>query len=146
LRLSNDSPIMSPPEDRFGLDPFASAIASSIAEMSAPSGMVLAINGKWGSGKSSAINLVKYHLRVHIEKQNIKVVNFNPWWFAGEDALTLAFLQELNKAIGPSLPSRLRNSLATLGRSVSAIGATAGALANLKFAGLGEVISGLEPV
>ncbi|QNT70484.1 KAP family P-loop NTPase fold protein [Defluviicoccus vanus] len=140
MTLSNDQPIATPSDDRFGLDPFAAAIAKSIASMAAPAGVVLAVNGAWGTGKSSAINLIRHHLQAPIDAGYIVIVPFNPWWFAGADTLTLAFFQELNKAIGPSLPKTARKSLANLGRCVSAVGAVAGALANLKAPGLGELI------
>jgi predicted KAP-like P-loop ATPase len=141
VTLSNDQPITTPAEDCFGLDPFAAAIAKSIAGMAAPSGVVLAVNGAWGAGKSSAINLIRHHLKAPIDPAELVIVPFNPWWFAGSDTLALAFFGELNKAIGPSLPESVRGSLAALGRGVSAVGALAGALANLKAPGLGEVIS-----
>lgn len=141
MTVSNDQPIATPNQDRFGLDPFAAAVARSIASMEAPTGVVLAINGAWGTGKSSAINLIRHHLNTAVSSGDIVIVPFNPWWFAGADALTLAFFQELGKAIGPSLPEAVRGSLAALGRGVSAVGALAGALADLKAPGLGQVIS-----
>lgn len=143
MALSNDLPISEPDDDRFGLNPFAKALAQSISGMEAPQGAVLAINGAWGAGKSSAINLVRHHLKPAITREELVLVPFNPWWFAGADALTLAFFQELNKAIGPSLPAALRSSLALMGQGVSAVGAVAGALANLKAPGVGEVVAGL---
>jgi len=57
MTLSNDAPINGPKDDLYTLDPFAQAVAKSIESMDAPDGLVLAINGGWGSGKSSAINL-----------------------------------------------------------------------------------------
>lgn len=142
MTLSSDLPISDPTEDRFGLEPFARALAASVENASAPAGMVLAVTGPWGSGKSSAINLTRHYLRDAEERGDVAVVPFNPWWFAGADTLTLSFFQELNKAIGPSLPKAVRQSLAALGRGVSAVGAVAGALANLKTPGLGDVIGG----
>lgn len=142
MTFSNDLPISSPADDRFGLNPFAEALAKSIIGMEAPAGAVLAVNGEWGSGKSSAINLIKHHLTPAIDKGEIVMVPFNPWWFAGSDALTLAFFQELSKAIGPSLPEKLRKSIAVMGQGVSAVGAVAGAMANLKAPGFGEIIAG----
>lgn len=139
--LSNDAPIQFPSEDLFGLDPFARALANSIASMAAPDGMVLAINGTWGSGKSSAINLVRHHLSETFKEGKIVPVTFNPWWFAGSDSITLAFFQELKSAIGPSLSSRARKALSAIGQQVSSIGSFAGALGNLKFPGLGSAIS-----
>ena len=72
----NDQPIAQPGEDRFGIDPFAKALASSIREMASPEGAVIALNGPWGSGKSSAVNLVLYHLRKTVAANEIVVINF----------------------------------------------------------------------
>src|SRR5438874_829101 len=58
--LTNDTPIATPEDDRFGIDPFAQALARAISDMPAPNGAVIAVNGPWGTGKSSAINLVLY--------------------------------------------------------------------------------------
>ena len=70
----NDQPIARPAEDRFGIDPFAKALASSIQKMPSPEGAVIALNGPWGSGKSSAVNLVLYHLNEADEANEIVVV------------------------------------------------------------------------
>ncbi|MDX8449634.1 KAP family P-loop NTPase fold protein [Mesorhizobium captivum] len=142
MSISSDLPIALPSEDRYGLDPFARALAASIANMPAPMGAVLALNGPWGAGKSSAINLIEHHLKSSIETGRIVLVPFNPWWFAGADALILAFFRELGKAIGPSLPSKLGKSINSLGQRVSALGAIAGAIADMKAPGLGAIVSG----
>jgi len=59
----NDKPIDAPEDDRFGIDAFAQALAVAIQKMKAPEGTVIAINGPWGSGKSSAVNLIQHHLK-----------------------------------------------------------------------------------
>ncbi len=141
MALSNDSPIDKPTEDLFGLDPYARAIAHSIEAMQAPTGIVLAINGSWGSGKSSAVNLIRHHLSPSIAAGVVVPVTFNPWWFAGEETLALAFFQQLNITIGPSLPQRLRKSLMAMGRGVSAAGALLATVADLKLPGAGGIIS-----
>ena len=122
MTLSNDSPITRPEEDLFGLTSFANAVAQSIEKASAPEGLVLALNGPWGSGKSSAINLVRSYLKPAEDRGEIVVIPFNPWWFRGTDALTLAFFRELGQAIGPSLSDRAKKSFAAIGRGVSAVG------------------------
>ena len=58
----NDAPITSSRDDLFGVTPFASALAREIQEMQAPESVVLAINGSWGSGKTSVINSIKEEL------------------------------------------------------------------------------------
>ncbi|MCW5713322.1 MAG: hypothetical protein KIT43_02230 [Bauldia sp.] len=141
MSISNDSPIEKPSDDTLGLDPFSQAVARSILGMAAPQGVVLAISGQWGAGKSSAVNLVKHHLNSEVKSGSIEIVTFNPWWFAGADALTLSFFQELDAAIGPSLPERFRKSIAWLGQGVSAVGAFSGAVTGLAAPGIGVVIA-----
>lgn len=58
----NDVPIPCPDEDRFGIDPFAQTISRCIMNLRDPVGSVVAIYGRWGSGKISLINLVRHHL------------------------------------------------------------------------------------
>jgi len=79
--VASDSPIVSPAQDVFGIDPFARTLAGSIAKVDAKDGVVFAINGAWGSGKSSAVNLVVHHLGDEFRDKEIVIVTFNPWWF-----------------------------------------------------------------
>jgi len=111
----DDNPITNPEQDRLGVDPFAHAIAQSIRHMKAPEGSVIAINGPWGSGKSSAVNLVTHHLGDARAAGKIEFVKFSCWWFRGEEALATAFFNELGAVLGGTihqaqkLLSRLRN-------------------------------------
>ena len=141
MTLSNDTPINGPGDDLFGLDAFAKALAKNIEAMAAPEGIVLSINGPWGSGKSSALNLMKHHLAPAVNDGRLELVTFNPWWFAGADALTLAFFQELNTAIGPSLPEKARKAFSAIGGGISSVGQIIGAAVNMKVPGLGPVLS-----
>jgi predicted KAP-like P-loop ATPase len=43
--LHNDKPITEPADDRFGIDPFAKSLASSIRKLMSPEGTVIALNG-----------------------------------------------------------------------------------------------------
>jgi predicted KAP-like P-loop ATPase len=76
LNYMNDTPIESPSDDRFGIDPFARAIAQSIRGTSSPVGATIAINGPWGSGKSSAVNLIEHHLTSDVESGKLVIINF----------------------------------------------------------------------
>ncbi len=110
-----DLPIENPNQDMFGIDPFAASLARSIRRMKTPQGVVLALNGSWGSGKSSALNLLRHHLADAVTAGEIEIVTFNPWWFRGEEALVLAFFRELYAATKPSLPRKALNLLPKLG-------------------------------
>ena len=127
----NDSPISIPEEDRFGIDPFARALARSFNEISSPVGATIALNGPWGSGKSSAVNLIRHHLRSVTEEENLLIVDFKCWWFHGEEALTLAFLQTLNTALGKSLSEKAKDLIPKIGKTLLQAGPVIGPAINI---------------
>ena len=136
----NDKPITEPADDRFGLNSLAQTLAKSITEMRSPEGMVIALNGPWGSGKSSAVNLVLHHLKDCIEAEQIGVVNFACWWFRGEEALTLAFFRELYAGLGPTLGEKFKKVLPKIGARLMRAGSAVGAALDLGVPGAGSVV------
>jgi predicted KAP-like P-loop ATPase len=142
-RPHNDKPISEPSDDRFGIDPFAKTLATSIRKIKVPEGTVIALNGPWGSGKSSAVNLILHYLKDTIEKDEIAVINFACWWFRGEEALALAFFRELYAGLGPSLGERFKKVLPKIGARLLRAGSMVSAGADLAGAGgLGSVAAG----
>lgn len=136
--LYNDQPIESPDEDCFGVDPFARALAASVRKMEAPQGAVVALNGPWGSGKSSAVNLCKHHLAEAVQANELVIIDFACWWFRGEDALALAFFRELYAGLGPSLGDKVKKKLPKLGARLLRAGALVGKIAEAA----GAVVAG----
>ncbi|MGO9061563.1 MAG: P-loop NTPase fold protein [Candidatus Binataceae bacterium] len=89
-RISPDSPVTDPGNDLLGHAPFAksrlrlshatrdqgsdsrgfggvgsarnAALATSISKMSPAEGLVMALHGPWGSGKTTILNFVEYYL------------------------------------------------------------------------------------
>jgi predicted KAP-like P-loop ATPase len=137
--LTNDTPITTPKDDHFGIDPFAKALAKAITDMRAPEGVAIGINGPWGSGKSSAINLILYHLREAIESGKIKVVRFNPWWMSGTEAIAGAFLEDLLSAIGPSTGDAALKLFQKVARRVSGLSKIAEVAGNAALPGAGAI-------
>ncbi|VVD95466.1 hypothetical protein PMO31116_01830 [Pandoraea morbifera] len=134
----NDQPIENPNEDRFGVDAFARALAASIRKMKSPQGAVIGLNGPWGSGKSSAVNLCKHHLAEAVRSDELVIIDFACWWFRGEDALALAFFRELYAGLGPSLGDKVKKKLPKLGARLLRAGALVGKIAEAA----GAVIAG----
>ncbi len=93
--LSEDRPVIDPRQDRLGYAPFAEQLAESIAEMTASQGLVLAVYGPWGSGKTTVLNFVTYYLEHSTKADQWLVVHFNPWWFSGHEDLTRTFFDQL---------------------------------------------------
>ena len=101
----SDLPIKDPKQDALGILPFVRSLARSIRNMDSPQGVVLAINGPWGSGKSSAINLLQNELA---PVQGVKVVSFNPWWFRGKRRWYLPFSESFMRPPNRLLAIELR--------------------------------------
>ena len=139
----DDKPINSPDEDKFGFKTLAKTIADSISKMTAPEGTVIAINGPWGSGKSSFINLVRHHLCDKTKDGDLKIVDFKCWWFRGEEALTIAFFNELCSAIDTS-EEATRKAVSKLGAQLLVKASPlVGAMTNVAIPGAGSTASSL---
>lgn len=105
-QLSSDTPVTDPKQDAYGFAGFARNLAKAIRVTPSPHGLVMAINGPWGAGKSSLLNLVKFDLQTIHENDCPIIIEFNPWWFNGRDQLASQLLSQFG--------TRLRSESATL--------------------------------
>ncbi len=94
--FNGDRPIAARSEDRLGFGPAALHVAHAINALASPDGFVIGIEGEWGSGKSSFINLVTDGLS-SFEKAP-EVVRFLPWLISSRDALLQELFAEIAKA------------------------------------------------
>jgi predicted KAP-like P-loop ATPase len=89
----SDSPIETPEDDRYGMGGFAKSIAKSVINLNKPFGTVIALNGAWGSGKSSIVNLIRTEFGKALSEagkpraEKLVVTEFKCWWFRGEEAV-----------------------------------------------------------
>lgn len=97
--LSADRPSIDPKDDLFGHAPFASSLADSICRYPGSDGLVLALYGPWGSGKSTVLSYVQHFLEQRPESEQPVLVKFNPWWFSGQENLARAFLGQLQAVL-----------------------------------------------
>ncbi len=102
LLLSPDRPLEDPKDDRFGYAPFAESLAKGICGYRGKDGLVLALHGPWGSGKSTVLNFVKHDIEQRPEGDRPVVITFNPWWFTGDDDLARACLGHFQDALSKS--------------------------------------------
>jgi len=95
LHLSGDRPKEHLAEDRLGYANFAQTLAISIAGLAPTEGIVLAVNGAWGSGKTTAVNMIVEALaslqKEGLPDREIVPIRFNPWWFSEQEDLIKAF-------------------------------------------------------
>lgn len=119
--LSADRPCSDPKDDLFGHAPFASNLADSIYRYPGNDGLVLALYGPWGSGKSTVLGYVQHYLEQKSEEDRPVIVTFNPWWFSGQENLARSFLGQL-QAVLPTKSKKLKNLGDLLGDFAEGIG------------------------
>ncbi len=111
--LAGDRPIESPDQDTIGRSGFASQIRDEIETAPRDEGLVMAVTGDWGSGKTSLINLAVGPLE---GEQGFRVLRFNPWLFSGTPQLVEHFFAEVRTQLKVSGSPGLKDVGAALER------------------------------
>ena len=83
--FQDDRPISEHGEDCLGFTQPAKHIAEAILNLSSPEGFVLGLEGEWGSGKTSFVNLIIEALESH--PQPPEIIKFSPWLISTRSAL-----------------------------------------------------------
>lgn len=99
--------------DALGRSHFAKSLAKALLFVSAGEGLVVGIEGGWGSGKSTIIGFVKKELpRCGVAELPPIVVDFNPWMVSNTGALVDALVTQIAAAINldPSSPEKAINA------------------------------------
>ena len=94
--MDADRPIATRAHDRLGFAPVAEQLARTIGDQSAADGLVFGIEGKWGSGKSTLINLTIEAL--HRLPNPPETIAFSPWLVGDRDTLLQNLFNELAAA------------------------------------------------
>ncbi len=94
-----DRPIQQKEQDLLGRGPFVQQLTDALVDKKTgrSSGLVVALLGAWGSGKSSILNLLEHDLKSRY--QNAIVLRFDPWLIANRDSLVRQFLSDLGKIL-----------------------------------------------
>ncbi len=95
-----DEPISSPEQDRLNRIQFAEHLADVLFEHEDSNCLIAALNGEWGCGKSSILNLIESYLKdKRRDNENIIILRFNPWNATDVEQLTAMFFRELKVSI-----------------------------------------------
>jgi predicted KAP-like P-loop ATPase len=121
----SDSPIEDFGQDRYRVGPFAKALAQSFLKITKSVGTTIALHGPWGSGKSSVVNLMKCDLGTANDSK-LAVSEFKCWWFRGEEALALAFMQELHGILKNTLGDKVKGMMPAIARTLLQAGPAVG--------------------
>ena len=85
--------------DRLGFRNLARRVAAALSSHASDGGLVVGIEGKWGSGKSSFLNLIEKELQELSEKDRPTIINFRPWLVGSRDSLLLRLFDEFSTGI-----------------------------------------------
>lgn len=135
--LSEDKPVSHENEDSFNRYPYAIKIANLINASGKTQSIVAAIYAEWGKGKTSLLNFIKEEL---LKKDNIIVVEFNPWLFKGEEQLILSFFKILAEATNGKIKSNKENVTQLFSAYAGALG---GLITMAGVPGAGKVIGAI---
>lgn len=115
-----DNPIKTREDDLLNREPLAIRIAEEISHFSSDGSsesFVVGIEGDWGSGKTSLINLVLKNLK----SSNFLIIKFNPWNFSDQNELIKDFfnsiadeLEHKEKEKGKDAAKKIRNYFSRL--------------------------------
>ena len=86
-----DNPISTKEKDLLHRYPLASRIATIINRFNGDESLVIGIEGEWGSGKTSFINLILNDLK----STNSLIIKFNPWNFSDQNELIKDFFNSI---------------------------------------------------
>ncbi len=84
-------------EDRLGFRSVANMLASSLLTQATSHGLVVSIEGVWGSGKSSLVNLLADELKKNQERAP-ETVRFEPWLVGDRDGMLVELMSDLRLA------------------------------------------------
>ena len=82
------------------------------------------------------MNLIRHHLKDDVKHGRLELIDFKCWWFRGEEALTLAFLQELNASLSKSLGDKAKELIPRLGKALLQAGPVVGPAMNIVTGGI----------
>ena len=101
MNYSSDRPIDNCEQDLLGRATFSKQLGKAILEYKYNDGLVIGLYGKWGTGKTSVINMAISELESLSEKDDNKpiIMRFAPWYFSDNNSLINIFFQNLKKVI-----------------------------------------------
>lgn len=102
--FADDRPVQKLTQDQLGFDGPAKKVADAILKSASPEGFVIGLEGEWGSGKSSLINLIVSHLKA--AEAAPEIVHFSPWLISSRDALLSQLFGEIAGAADAILDAK----------------------------------------
>lgn len=95
----SDKPINKTNDDILHRNKFSEQLAKAILSYTSKDNFTIGLCGKWGSGKTSILNMVEEHIQNYTKdyekaKKPI-IIHFNPWNYSDRSQLTVQFFQTI---------------------------------------------------
>lgn len=97
-RAGFEGPVVKAEDDRYGFTAIADGLARSICELDENISTVIGIEGKWGSGKTSLLNLLTDQLRKQVPATT-EIVPFSPWLISPDESPVTSLLLTLARRL-----------------------------------------------
>lgn len=109
--INSDLPISSKAEDVFSFTPVVDEVITHLFSNSLPESLVVGLSGKWGSGKTSFLNLIDEQLtNFKIGEKHIITMRYVPWRVEDRKSMLSNFLPLLTEKIEDSQTSSREDS------------------------------------
>ncbi len=92
--LDSDRALESENKDQFGFVGMAKRLAPSIVEASKGDGMVIGLEGRWGSGKTSLLNFLRTELAA-AQDEGIHTITIAPWLNGDTSSMVASLLEPM---------------------------------------------------
>ena len=104
LSLLRDEPIHSITDDQYGREEYVRNLALALSRFPGSGSLVIGIQGRWGSGKTSLKNMLVEQLAVtSSDGEKVKVAEFEPWIFSGSGRLVSLLFRQIALALSEQL-------------------------------------------
>lgn len=113
MNYSTDRPINTGEQDLLGRLSFSNQLGKAIYEYNGKDGLVIGLFGKWGTGKTSVINMAVNEINKLAENDENKpmIMKFTPWNYSDKDNLISLFFQSLKNKIDVQDNEELKNKV-----------------------------------
>lgn len=119
-RYSADRPVEHRSEDQLGRRRFAEAIANAFVTWREDVSVVVALNGAWGSGKTSIKNFVVDALQSNDGPKRADVIEIRPWEVSGTRDLEALFFERIGSFLGRKDATKRDQQIAQWWRTAAA--------------------------
>lgn len=96
--INTDRAISDKKDDVLNRAQFSDNLAKAMIEYSSKDSLVIGLEGAWGMGKTSIVNMVCQNLK---SEENVVLIKFNPWDYSDHESLYRQFFQNISLSLKP---------------------------------------------